>query len=330
MKIVKMLVSKSKYLIKCPHEMNAEFFVVHNTFNDASARNEVKYMISNNEKVSFHFAIDDKEVVQGIPENRNALHAGDGTNGKGNRKGLSFEICYSKSGGVRFEKAEKNAAQFIAYKLKERGWGIDKVKKHQDFSKKYCPHRTLDMGWQRFLNMINSYLYDIKDIFNNNLYYTLYPDLQKNIGYNEKFLYEHCVKHGLYESRKFSYVFDTVYYYNKYPDLQKNIGYNPYNLLQHFLQSGIGEGRQASPVFCSAYYLNKYKDLQNAFGDNKYLATKHFLEYGIKEGRQGSEEFDALKYKKKYADLSNQFLNNMEYYYLHYIGWGLNEGRKGK
>ncbi|MFR5581258.1 MAG: hypothetical protein ACLTJ1_12655, partial [Thomasclavelia ramosa] len=38
------------------------------------------------------------------------------------------------------------------------GWGIDKVKKHQDFANKYCPHRTLDMGWQRFLNMVQANL----------------------------------------------------------------------------------------------------------------------------------------------------------------------------
>ena len=42
----------------------------------------------------------------------------------------------------------------LAQLLKQYGWGIGKVKKHQDFSGKYCPHRTLDMGWNRFLNMI--------------------------------------------------------------------------------------------------------------------------------------------------------------------------------
>jgi N-acetylmuramoyl-L-alanine amidase CwlA len=96
--------------------------------------------------------------VQGIPENRNAWHAGDGGSGEGNRKGLSVEICYSKSGGQRFIDAEKMSARFIAFKLNEKGWGIDKVKKHQDFSGKYCPHRTLDMGWQRFLNMVQAEL----------------------------------------------------------------------------------------------------------------------------------------------------------------------------
>lgn len=161
MNIVKNLVSQSKYSVKCPYSMTPEFIVVHNTANDASAQNEVKYMISNNNQVSFHFAVDDKEIVQGLPLDRNAWACGDGANGKGNRKGIQIEICYSKSGGVRFENAEKNAAKFIAQLLKERGWGVDKVKKHQDFSNKYCPHRTLDKGWASFVNMVKDYLNEL-------------------------------------------------------------------------------------------------------------------------------------------------------------------------
>ena len=161
MNVIKNLVSQSKYSIKCPYSMTPEFVVVHNTANDASAQNEVKYMISNNNQVSFHFAVDDKEIVQGLPLDRNAWACGDGANGKGNRKGIQIEICYSKSGGARFENAEKNAAKFIAQLLKERGWGVDNVKKHQDFSNKYCPHRTLDKGWASFVNMIKDYLNEL-------------------------------------------------------------------------------------------------------------------------------------------------------------------------
>lgn len=158
MEVRQMLVDKSKYDIKCPYTMTPEFIVVHNTANDASANNEISYMRTNNKEVSFHFAVDDKEVVQGIPIKRNAWHAGDGGKGKGNRKGIAIEICYSKSGGERFDKAEQNAAKFIASLLKQYGWGIDKVTKHQDYSGKYCPRRTLDMGWERFLNMIRAEL----------------------------------------------------------------------------------------------------------------------------------------------------------------------------
>ena len=155
------LVASENYSVKCPHSMTAEFIVVHNTANDATAENEVAYMIRNKNQVSFHYAVDDQEVVQGIPITRNAWACGDGANGKGNRKGIQVEICYSKSGGTRFDQAEKNAAHFIATLLRERGWGIEKVKKHQDFRNKYCPHRTLDKGWNGFIQMIKSYLNDI-------------------------------------------------------------------------------------------------------------------------------------------------------------------------
>ena len=153
MNIRQMLVNPNKYSIKCPYGMNATRIVVHNTANDASANNEVSYMINNNNQVSYHIAVDDVEAVQGLPLDRNGWHSGDG-NGAGNRQGIAIEICYSKSGGDRFSRAEQNAAQVIAQLLKERGWGIGQVTKHQDYSNKYCPHRTLDMGWQRFLNMV--------------------------------------------------------------------------------------------------------------------------------------------------------------------------------
>ena len=152
------LVSAAMYPIKCPYAMKPTRIVIHNTANDASAKNEVAYMIRNNNEVSFHYAVDDKEIVQGVPTNRNTWNAGDGVNGKGNREGISIEICYSKSGGSKFTKAEQNAVELIVDILKRYGWGIDKVTKHQDYNGKYCPHRTLDMGWDRFIKMVEKKL----------------------------------------------------------------------------------------------------------------------------------------------------------------------------
>ena len=146
---------EDKYDIKCPYTMNPQYIVVHNTANDASAENEIKYMQSNNNQVSFHIAVDDKEAVQGIPLNRNAWHASDGAYGKGNRLGIGIEICYSRSGGDRFIKAEKNAASVIADLMKKYNIGIDHVITHEMCSgyKKHClPIDVTDLltptGWK--------------------------------------------------------------------------------------------------------------------------------------------------------------------------------------
>ena len=156
--IIKDYVSSGKYSIKCPYSMTPVGITVHNTANDASAKSEVTYMKKNNNQTSYHAAIDDKYVVLAVPFTRNAWHAGDGGIGNGNRKTIGIEICYSKSGGDKFDKAEINAAKYIAKLLKEYGWTTKKVYKHQDWSGKDCPHRTIDKGWKRFLNMIQAEL----------------------------------------------------------------------------------------------------------------------------------------------------------------------------
>ncbi len=182
MSLVKSLISSDKYGVKCPYKMAPKGICIHNTANDAPAKNEVSYMKSNNSEVSYHIAIDDLEAIQVIPFDRNAWHAGDGGSGQGNRNYIAVEICYSESGGDRFIKAEKRAAKEVAALLKEYGWTINNVKKHQDFSNKYCPHRTLDIGWQRFLDMIQAEL----NVLNGSSTQTLSSNQDQNIKVGSK------------------------------------------------------------------------------------------------------------------------------------------------
>ena len=155
MALTQLLISSSKYGVKCPYTMTPKGICIHNTANDASARNEISYMQSNNNEVSFHIAVDDQEAIQGLPLDRNAWHAGDGGNGQGNRNYIAVEICYSKSGGSRFEAAEKRAAKEVAALLKKYGWGTDKIKDHRSFSGKNCPHRT---NMSNFIKLVQSEL----------------------------------------------------------------------------------------------------------------------------------------------------------------------------
>lgn len=164
--ITKVNTPTNKYSIKCPFGMTPEGICIHNTANDASAMAEVSYMLGNNRECSFHFAVDNERAVQGLPLNRNGWHAGDG-NGRGNRKNIAVEICYSKSGGDRYEAAFNNAVELVAMLLKQYGWGVDCIHKHQDFSGKYCPHRILDTGtWNKFIELVKSKLWEQQIVSN--------------------------------------------------------------------------------------------------------------------------------------------------------------------
>ncbi|NCB82821.1 MAG: N-acetylmuramoyl-L-alanine amidase, partial [Bacilli bacterium] len=164
LKMIQMLVPSAKYGVKCPYAMVPEFITIHNTANNASALAEISYMIGNWEEVSYHWAVDDVQAIQAIEHNRNGWHSGDGANGTGNRKSIGIEICHSLTpGNPKYAKSEDNGAKLTAIILHQCGWGIDRIRKHQDWSGKYCPHRILDNGnWEGFKGKVQAYLLQLQ------------------------------------------------------------------------------------------------------------------------------------------------------------------------
>lgn len=138
---------------------------IHETDNNATARNEIAYMIRNNNYTSFHVAIDENEVVQSISFNRNAWAAGDGANGIGNRRYLHFEICRNKDNGFngaisqRLEQAYENAALYTAYVLKQYNWSVGVLRQHYDFTRKNCPRKIRKFNrWNWFKGRVQHHL----------------------------------------------------------------------------------------------------------------------------------------------------------------------------
>ncbi|HEM4128987.1 TPA: N-acetylmuramoyl-L-alanine amidase [Streptococcus suis] len=164
LKLVQMPVPAAKVAIKCPNAMTPQWLTIHNTANDASALAEISYMNGNWNEVSYHWAVDDVQAIQAIAHNRNAWHCGDGL-GPGNLTSIGIEICHSLTpGNPRYAKSEDNGAKLAALILHELGWGIDRIRKHQDWSGKYCPHRILDNGdWDKFKAKVQSYLDQLKN-----------------------------------------------------------------------------------------------------------------------------------------------------------------------
>lgn len=66
----------NRYARKATYSMVPIGITIHETDNNAPARNEIAYMQRNDNWTSFHYAVDEKEVVQGLPLDRAGWHAG--------------------------------------------------------------------------------------------------------------------------------------------------------------------------------------------------------------------------------------------------------------
>lgn len=157
------LVSKDKYYCKCPYSMLVEYITIHDTQNNAPAKNEIAYMINNNNYVSYHLCVDEKECIQGLPFNRNGFHAGDGQ-GKGNRCSIGIEIARAthKDKSLYYE-AEENAVYVVARLLYKFGLGVEDLRRHKDWSGKNCPKIINDEDrWNGFKGRVDWVLKEIK------------------------------------------------------------------------------------------------------------------------------------------------------------------------
>ena len=161
-------------------KMDWQYVTIHNTANRMPAKNEVSYVHSKQGEVTYHFAIDDKECIQLLPLNKSAWHAGDGR-GNGNTKSVAIEICYSlDKGDKRYPIAEDNASHKAAELLYSKGFGVDRLKKHQDWSGKYCPHRMLDNnGWGTFKKKVQGYLDELNSFSKEDFINKISPLAQK-------------------------------------------------------------------------------------------------------------------------------------------------------
>jgi N-acetylmuramoyl-L-alanine amidase len=123
----------------------AQYLTLHSTANpNSTAKNERAWLTNptNTRIASWHLVVDETEAIEAIPLNEVAWHAGD-SNGTGNRGSIGIEICES---GNR-EKTLANAVQLVADMLKERKWGVDKLRRHFDWSGKICPRIMSANGW---------------------------------------------------------------------------------------------------------------------------------------------------------------------------------------
>ncbi|MBD5074464.1 N-acetylmuramoyl-L-alanine amidase, partial [Xanthomonas citri pv. citri] len=110
------------------YAMTPLYITVHNTANTAvgaDAAAHARYLKNPDTTTSWHFTVDDSVIYQHLPIDENGWHAGDGTNGTGNRKSIGIEICENADGD--FEKATSNAQWLIRKLMKENNIPLNRV-----------------------------------------------------------------------------------------------------------------------------------------------------------------------------------------------------------
>lgn len=126
--------------------MKPQYLTIHSTGNTSStAKNERAWLTnpSNDRTASWHIVVDEKEAIEAIPLTEVAYHAGTAA---GNSTSIGIEICES---GNR-EKTLAHAAEVAASILKKYGWGVDKLRRHYDWSGKICPRIFSANNWAQW------------------------------------------------------------------------------------------------------------------------------------------------------------------------------------
>ena len=133
------------------------YITIHETGNtDAGADAEAhgKYLTSSAGEASltsWHYTVDDHAIVQHLPDNETAYHAGDGADGPGNAQSIGIEICVNSDGD--FEAAKANAAALVRLLMAEHGIPLANVVQHNHWNGKNCPAtiRATPGAWEAFL-----------------------------------------------------------------------------------------------------------------------------------------------------------------------------------
>ena len=165
------LIDKDLYPYKCPYLINLKDIVIHNAATPNGTAKALNRALHNSKEYkSWHFSVDDKDIIQSLPLNRNAFATGDGAYGLGNRTGIHIEIAKDNDNDSQDEwkKARDNGARLAAELLYKYGLSIDCLKKHQDYKMtsgnyKYCPHKILDEGWDDFKSLVSQYLDELSN-----------------------------------------------------------------------------------------------------------------------------------------------------------------------
>ena len=165
MKINKMLSNNKNHYTgvnKC------KYITIHETGNKnrgANALNHAKY-INNGSSATWHYTVDDKQVIQHYEDIVQCWHCGDGK-GDGNLNSIGIEMCINSDGD--FNKTILNTIDLVKHLMNKHNIPIENVVQHNKWNGKNCPANIRSgkpITWNTFINKIknneNNILYRVQ------------------------------------------------------------------------------------------------------------------------------------------------------------------------
>lgn len=130
-----------------------KYITIHETANTSYGANaQVHANLQSNgnaRQASWHYQVDDKQVIQSFPHTAICWHAG---SWQGNTQSIGVEICVNRDGS--FEKAVQNASDLLKRIMKQENIPLSNVIQHNHWSGKDCPaylrSGTKGINWNQF------------------------------------------------------------------------------------------------------------------------------------------------------------------------------------
>lgn len=134
-----------------------EFITVHQTGNTSRGSSAQAHanLLKNGHNVTWHYTVDDTNVIQHFNDNVQCWHAGDGR-GSGNLKSIGIELCINSDGN--YIKTINNGVELIKHLMKKHNIPINKVVQHNYWSGKNCPAQIRQgingITWNKLIAMV--------------------------------------------------------------------------------------------------------------------------------------------------------------------------------
>ena len=135
------------------------YITIHQTGNNTKGSNAISHgkLIMNGFNATWHYTVDDKNIVKHFSENIQCWHCGDGK-GKGNTQSIGIELCINEDGD--YIKTIENGVKLVKYLMDTYSIPITNVVQHNYWSGKDCPKQIREgkegITWSKFIELIKN------------------------------------------------------------------------------------------------------------------------------------------------------------------------------